>query len=65
MPSDRRSPSFIFYVSKTRISDLVSTAGCVCVMYMYQVKSMFVVCECACVHVCACVCVRACLLLAL
>ena len=24
MPSDKRSPSFIFYVSKTRISDLVS-----------------------------------------
>lgn len=24
MPSDKRSPSFVFYVSKTRISDLVS-----------------------------------------
>lgn len=24
MPSDKRSPSFVFYVSKTKISDLVS-----------------------------------------
>ena len=24
MPSDKKSPNFIFYVSKTRISDLVS-----------------------------------------
>ena len=53
--TDRQSPDFVFYVSKTKVSDLVSSHGrelCLFAMYVHMCMYM-----CIYVWMCTCVCV--------
>ena len=64
--TDRQSPDFVFYVSKTKVSDLVSPHGrelCLFAIYVYLCVDVYM-CMCLvhlqyvnCVCVCVCVCV--------